>query len=34
MHIYGIQKDSNDDPIRKATRDGGKEQIFGLCGKR
>ena len=31
MNIYGIQKDSNDDPIRKAAKE---TQTFGLCGRR
>ena len=34
-HIYGIQKDGNDDPICKtAKRHRYKEQTFGLCGRR
>ena len=34
-HIYGIQKDGNNDPICKAAkRHRCKEQTFGLCGRR
>ena len=36
MHIYGIQKDGNDDPMymRQQKRHRCKEQTFGLCGRR
>ena len=32
MHIYGIQKDGNNDPISKTARDT-EEQTFGLFEK-
>ena len=35
MHIYGILKDNNDDPICKTAKEKRcKEQTFGLCGRR
>ena len=35
MHIYGIQKDSTDDPICKATKETGhKEKTSGHSGRR
>ena len=34
MHIYGIEKDGNNDPIsRQQKRHRCKEQTFGLCGR-
>ena len=35
MHIYGIQKDRNNDPIceTEKKRHKCKEQSFGLCGE-
>ena len=35
MHIYGIQKDHNDNPIffRQQKRHRCIEQAFGLCGR-
>ena len=32
-HMYGIQKDGNDD-MRQQKKHRYKEQIFGLCGRR
>ena len=35
MHIHGIQKDGNDNPLcKKQKRHRCKEQTFGLCGRR
>ena len=34
MHIYGIQKDGNDDPMRDSKRHRYKEQTFRFCGRR
>ena len=35
IHVYGIQKDGNDDPICETEkRHRCKEQTFGLCGRR
>ena len=35
MHMYGIQKDGNDDPTCETKkRHRCKEQTFGLCGRR
>ena len=34
MHIYGIQKNSTDDPTGRATKETeAKEQTIGLCGR-
>ena len=34
MHIYGIYKDGNDDPICETVKETCKEQTVGLCGRR
>ena len=33
MHIYGIQKDGNDDPVQDSNRDTYKEQILDSMGE-
>ena len=34
MHIYGISKEDNNNPMQDSKRDTDVEQSFGLCGRR
>ena len=33
-HIYGIEKEGNDNPVCETAKETYKEQTFGLCGIR